>query len=350
MRYRVFTFLLLIWVGCLFSPLSLFSADGRKAVLTGDGLDLKERPEADSETIVTPGAGEAVLIILCLKDTDTVRGTAGHWCLVRYRGVEGWLLDTALNVKDPRAETSYRDVPSLSEEIDRLNKLRESGKLAETEGQCRLIIELIEQNFSPQAITESKRLSGALLNTFMDRIEALVYLHRFDEARAAYAYLMKEYPGIRLEDDFATAKELLDPYMAFMDSYPSAPLFSASDEPMKKIKAALEKRDLSAVSKLAVPGIFEIWVAHTDWVVRLGGRELERQEWLTGSWASPWEIREVSTKVNEAGDIVGYCIVTEPWSLNYHEVQVNRVDFCIDRLPDGNYTFSYLTLYTRPSQ
>jgi hypothetical protein len=350
MRYRVLTFLLFVWIGCLVSPFMLLGAEDRKAVLVGDGSDLKERPDANSGTIIDPGEGKAVLIILCLKDTDTVGGRAGHWCFVRYRGIEGWVFDTALNTGDPRAETSYLDVPSLSEEIGRLDQLRESGKPAETEGQSRLIIEQIERNFSREAIAGSPRLSGNLLGTFSDRVEALVYLHRFDEARAAYAHLMKTYPGIRLEDDFVTAKELLDPYIVFMDSYSSAPLFTTPGEPMKKIRAALEKRDLSALSKLAVPGVFEVWVAHTDWVVRLGDKNLDRQVWLTGSWATPWEIKDVSTRVNQAGDIIGYCIVTEPWNLNYYEIQVNRVDFCVDRLPDGTYTFSYMTLYTRPIQ
>jgi hypothetical protein len=119
---------------------------------------------------------------------------------------------------------------------------------------------------------------------------------------------------------------------------------------MKKIKAALEKRDLSLVSKLAVPGIFEVWVAHTDWVIRLGAQDLDRQVWLTGSWDTSWKVKKVSTRIGEAGNIVGYCIVTEPWNLNYYEIQVNRIDFCVDRLPDGTYAFSYLTLYTRPIQ
>ena len=350
MQYRVLIFLLFVWVGCLFSPLSLLGAENPKAFLVGDETDLRERPDVNSETIVSPGAGEAVLIILCLKETDTMDGSSGHWCLARYRGVEGWVFDTALNTKDPGAETAYRDVPSLSEEINRLEQLRESGKLTETEAQCRLITDQIEGNFSRSSITGSARLSSALLGTFSDRIEALVYLHRFDEARAAYVYFMKTYPGAQLEDNFTTATELLDPYMVFIEAYSSAPVFSAPGEPMKKIKAALEKRDLSLVSKLAVPGIFEVWVAHTDWVIRLGAQELDRLVWLTGSWDTSWKVTEVSTRIGEAGNIVGYCIVTEPWNLNYYEIQVNRIDFCVDRLPDGTYAFSYLTLYTRPIQ
>ena len=119
---------------------------------------------------------------------------------------------------------------------------------------------------------------------------------------------------------------------------------------MKKVRAALEKRDLSLVSNLAVPGIFEVWVAHTDWVLSLGDREVDRQEWLSGSWDTSWEIKEVSSRIDEVGNLIGYCIVTEPWNLNYFEIRVNRVDFCVDRLPDGTYAFSYLTLYTDPMQ
>jgi hypothetical protein len=189
-----------------------------------------------------------------------------------------------------------------------------------------------------------------LLGVFSDRIEALAYLRRFEEARSAYTYFLKTYPDARLEDSFATAGELLDPYMVFIDSYGSAPLYTSPGEPMKKVKSALEKRDLSRVSDLALPGVFEVWVAHTDWIIRLGDEGLDRQAWLTDSWDSAWEIREVSTRIDEAGDIAGYCIVTEPWNLNYYEIRVDRVDFCVDRLHDGSYAFSYVTLYTRPMQ
>jgi len=348
MRYRTLTFLIFIWIGYLFSLLPVFGADGGKAVLIGDGTELKERPDANSETVVAPGAGEAVLIVLRLKDTDTVQGTEGHWCLVRYRGIEGWIFDTMLDTKDPRAEASYRDEPSLADEIAELDKLRESHNLEDMERLSSLITGQIERNFSREEINRSKRLSGELLGSFSGRIEALVYLHRFEEARDVYAYVIKTYPTIRLETDFTTAQELLKPYMVFSERYSSAPLFSNPGQPMKKLRAAVEKRNLSLVSKLAVPGVFEVWVAHTDWVVSLSDRELNRQEWLSASWDTPWEIREVSTRIDEVGNLIGYCIVTEPWDLNYFEIRVNRIDFCVDRLPDGTYAFSYLTLYTDP--
>jgi len=321
-----------------------------KAVISNDLVRIKERPDIDSESVIGIPKGESVLVVLCLKEADTILGAKGHWGLGRYRGVEGWVFDTVLNTRDPKAETAYKDVPSLSEQIGMLDQLRESGKLAETEAQCLLVIDQIEKNFSKKEITDSARLSGAILGTFSNRIEALMYLHRFDEARAAYAYLMKTYPGIHLEDNLTTAKDLLHPYLVFMDAYPSAPLFTAPGEPMKKIKTALEKKDLSLLSKAALPGVFEIWVAHTDWVVQLGERQLDRQGWLAGSWAGPWKITETSATIDDAGNIVGYCVVTEPWSLNYYEITVNRVDFCVDRLPDGKYAFSYMILYTTPIQ
>jgi hypothetical protein len=350
MRYRVCTFLLFVWIGYLFFPFSLRGADLGKAVIKAGGADLKEQPDSNSETIVNLGNGEAVLIVVRLKDTETILGIKGHWCLIRYRGIEGWVFDTMLDTKDGRAETSYRDVPSISEEISRLDQLREAHDLEDMERLSALIIDQIENNFSRQVIEESARLSGELLGSFSNRIEALVYLHRFEEARQAYTYLMRSYPDIKLEDDSTSARELLQPYMVFVECYRSAPLFSNPNEPMKKVRAALEKRDLSLLSKIAVPGIFEVWVANTDWVVRLGDREIDRQEWLSGSWDTSWEIKEVSPRIDEVGNLTGYCIVTEPWNLNYYEIKVDRVDFCIDRLPDGTYAFSYLTLYTEPIQ
>jgi hypothetical protein len=318
------------------------------AVIEADAVALKERPDIDSDKIITIPRGEGVLVVLCLKEADRVLGVTGHWCLVRYRGIEGWVFDTVLDTEDPRAASLYRDEPSLSDEITRLNKLRDSHKLTEMERLSRLIAEQIERSFFREEIDKSARLSGDLLGSFSARIEALVYLHRFDEARAVYDYVMATYPDIKPEVDFVTAREMLQPYMVFIECYDSAPLFDDPGKPMKKLRAALEKRDLSAVSKLAVPGIFEIWVAHTDWVVRLGDRELDRQEWLTASWNTPWEITGVSRLTDESGNLIGYSIVTEPWNLNYYEIRVNRADFCIDRLPDGTYAFSYLTLYTEP--
>ncbi|MBN2225456.1 MAG: hypothetical protein JW765_12325 [Deltaproteobacteria bacterium] len=321
-----------------------------KAVIGADGVQLKERPDFNAKKIIGISEGEAVLVVLCLKDPETALGIKGHWCLVRYRGIEGWVFDTVLDTKDPKAETSYSDVPSLSGEIGKLERLRESRKLEDMENLSALIIDQIEHNFSREDIGGSARLSGDLLASFSGRIEALVYLQRFDEAHKAYSYVMETYPDIKPEVDFITARELLQPYMVFMECYRSAPLFSDPIEPMKKVRAALEKRDLSLVSKLAVPGVFEVWVAHTDWVVRLGDREVDRQEWLSGSWDTSWEIKEVSPRIDEVGNLIGYCIVTEPWDLNYFEIRVNRVDFCVDRLPDGTYAFSYMTLYTEPMQ
>jgi hypothetical protein len=348
MGYRVVRLLLMVWMACLLSPSLLPGVEIGKAVIRADGSPLKERPGSDSETIVALEKGEAVLIILCLKDTDTVLGITGHWCLVRYRGVEGWVFDTVLDTKDPRAETSYRDVASLAEETDRLGQLRESHKLEATERLSSLIIDQIEYNFSRNQIIESRRLSGTLVSAFSDRIEALLYLHRFDEAKETYDYVIKAYPDIKMEGDFASARELLEPFIVFMEHYSAAPVFKNPIEPMKKLKASLEKRDLALVSALALPGIFEMWVAYTDWVIKLGDQELDKQQWLAGSWETPWMIREVSTRTDSSGNLIGYCIVTEPWDLNYYEIQVNRVDFCIDKLPDETYAFSYLILYTEP--
>ncbi len=350
MGHRVLRLLFMVFTACLFLPALGTGAEIGKAVLNVDESALKERPDIDSETIVDVSKGEAVLVILCLKDTDTILGVNGHWCLVRYRGVEGWVFDALLDTTDPRAATSYRDVESLAEEAERLSQLRESHKLEAAERLASLIIDQIEHNFSRQEIINSKRISGTLLSSFSDRIEALLYLHRFEEAQETYEYVMKTYPDIQLEGDLTSAQELLRPFVVFMEEYAAAPLFKNPNEPMKKLRAALEKRDISLVSALAVPGIFEMWVAYTDWVIKLGDQKLDKQEWLSGSWATPWTITDVSKRTDSAGDLIGYCIVTEPWDLNYYEIRVNRVDFCIDRLPDGTYAFNYLILYTEPIQ
>jgi hypothetical protein len=350
MNHRLPTAVACFLLVCALLPLTARAEVNVKAIIGTDVVQLKERPDIDSATIVEIAGGEAVLIVLCLRNPDTSLGAQGRWCLVRYRGVEGWLSEAVLDTTDPRAETSYRDIPSLAKESERLGRLRESHSLEATERLSSLIIDQIEHNFTREQIIASGQLSGTLISTFSDRIEALVYLHRFTDAQETYGYVIKTYPDIQLEGDVTSPQELLQPFVVFMDGYSTAPLFKNPNVPMKKLRTALEKRDLPLVSALAVPGIFEVWVAYTDWVVKLGDQRLDGQEWLSKSWETPWTIKEVSKRTDSAGNLAGYCIVTEPWDLNYYEIRVNRVDFCIDRLPDGTFAFNYLILYTEPVQ
>jgi hypothetical protein len=161
---------------------------------------------------------------------------------------------------------------------------------------------------------------------------------------------MKTYPDAMLEVDFITARELTEPYMVFIDNYGSAALFDNPKQPMEELRKALVKRDISRVSELAVPGVFEMWVAYTDWVVKLGIKQLKDEPWISQSWDTAWKIEGVTDRTDDSGKIIGYCITSKPWKIDYYEIPVNRVDFCIDRLPDGTYAFSYLILYTVPTQ
>ncbi len=342
---------------CLSLICALFSwaAEGAesesiKAVVKTGGFDLKTRPDIDSDTIISVKGGQAVLIVVCLKETDVVSGLPGRWCLVRYRGVDGWMINTCLDTEDPAAEKTYRDVPALDEETDALYRAKESHDLEETARLGSLIVSQVEENFSEREIRQSKRLSSTVLSCVSDRIEALVFLHRFEEARRAYDYLMKTYPDATLESDSITARELTEPYMVFIDNYGSAALFDNPKEPMEELRKALGKRDISRVSKLAVPGVFEVWVAYTDWVVKLGEKKLDDESWLSQSWETNWKIEGVTDRRDDRGKIIGHCVVTKPWKIDYYDIPVTRVDFCIDRLPDGTYAFSYLILYTIPTQ
>ena len=114
---------------------------------------------------------------------------------------------------------------------------------------------------------------------------------------------------------------------------------------------ALEKKDLQALSDMAIPGIFEIWMAYTDWVVKLGDASLIDQAWLTESFENGWQIIEVDTLTDRTGSVSGYCVVTGPWEINYFDRGVNRADFCIDRMPGTEkYAFTYLILHSPPDE
>ena len=102
------------------------------------------------------------------------------------------------------------------------------------------------------------------------------------------------------------------------------------------------------VSKLAVPGIFEIWVANTDWMMRLGEKNLKDLSLLGGHWDDDWDVIGVDPKTGDKGETVGYCIKTGPWQIDYSGRPVEYIDFCIDMLPGGDTVFGYLVLYTRP--
>jgi hypothetical protein len=337
-----------VWIACaVFAAGS--GAEETTAVVSGGGCDLKARPDIAADSVVTIPGGEAVLLQVRLEETDTVAGVVGHWYFVRYRGIDGWVFDARLDTTDPRAKALYRDVPSLGDEMDRLHDAKESGALEKTVRLATGIVSQIEGNFSTGEIGSSKRLSEMILGSLSDKIGALVYLHRFEEARAQYDYLKKTYPNARLENGAVDARELIGPYMVFADRYKSAPLFDNPNEPKERLIAALKKRDIAAISSLALPGLFEVWVAYTDWGEKLADKSLGAEPWLAGRWNSAWSMGKV-VKETDDGKVIGYCVITEPWEVDYYGFPVHRIDFCIDRLPDGTFAFSYLILYTTPSQ
>jgi hypothetical protein len=348
MERRALGIALLVWIAC--AVLAAGSgAEETMAVVKGGGCDLKTRPDMRADRVVTIRGGEAVLLQVRLEETDTVSGVVGHWYFVRYRGVDGWVFDACLDTKNRKAEALYLDIPSLSEEMDRLHDAKESGALDETVRIATEIAGQLEGNFSTGEIGSSKRLSEMILGALSDKIWALVYLHRFEEARAQYDYLKKTYPNARLENGTVDAQELIGPYMVFADRYKSAPLFNTPDEPRERLVAALKKRDIEKISRLALPGLFEVWVANTDWVEKLADKNLRDAPWLAGGWNTGWSMGEVVEKTDD-GRVIGCCVITEPWKIDYYGFPVHRIDFCIDRLPDGTFAFSYLILYTTPSQ
>ena len=348
--HRAYTIIVgLLIVSVFFPGTSLFSQE-TKALVKSGGVDLRARPTIESDTVVKIKGGEAVLLLTRLSETDTVSGVTGHWYSVQYRGIDGWIFDSSLDTANPEAENLYRDLPSLTDQMKLLYEAKESGALEETVSLATQIVGEIEGNFTKHEIRSSQRLSEMILISLVDKIEALSYLHRFDAARAHYDYLIKNYPDAMLQDGLVGVQELVGPYMVFTDRYKSAPLFSNLNEPRERLTGALEKRDITKISNLAVPGVFEVRVANTDWWIKLGKRNLTDESWLSLSWEEGWKMGVVDETTDEGGRIIGYCIVTEPWDIDYYGFPVHRVDFCIDRLPDGACAFSYMILYTTPSQ
>jgi hypothetical protein len=321
---------------------------GEKALVTRDGVDLKLYPGIGVANIISIETGEAVEIINRLESPESAYGFKDHWYYVRYRGLEGWIFGAFLSFADPGADDIYLDVPSLTDRTNLLFEKKDSGELGEAVSLANEIIFDIESNFTPPQIKKSRRLSELVLTSLYIKGESLIYLGEFEESRETFEYLIGTYPEAELELDPITASEIVRPFLSFIEHYSNARVFENPYTALNALKGALNDRDLDEVSRLALPGIFELWVAHTDWVSRLGDGALAEQGWLMESWDGSWEILNVFEKKDENGEILGFCIETGPWEINYYGRVVDRVDFCIDQLAGSGYVFSYLIVYTTP--
>ncbi|MBN1880947.1 MAG: hypothetical protein JW885_02130 [Deltaproteobacteria bacterium] len=325
------------------------------AVIIGEEVRVFSRPTMHAGTVVTiDGNGEmkeAVCILNRLEEPETIDGVTDHWYFIRYRGVEGWIFGTYLLLDDKEARKSLVEVPSY---FDRINSVYEDIEEESFKNAARTaegIVSDIEANFSRQQIENSPLLLELILTALVTRGEALVYLGKYDDAHDVFDYLTKAYPDARMELEAVTVDELVVPYLSYIACEKDIKLFENPGECRDVVIAALEGRDLQTLSDMAIPGIFEIWMAYTDWVVKLGDESLTGQTWLTDSFDDAWQIIEVDTLTDRTDDVSGYCVVTGPWKIDYFGRQVNRADFCIDRVPGtGKYAFTYLILYSPPDE
>lgn len=330
-------------------PLSSMAFKGIEyARVKESGAKLKSRPRLETDTVVAIKKGEVVLVKNRLEGPDEISGVSDHWYFVQYKGLSGWIFGTSLDMKDPEAGDSYVDVESFFERTNEIYEMKEAGDLTGTIQLADEILCDVKTGFGMEEIDKSDRLKEIILLASVVKGECLVFLKRFDEAEETYRYLLKNYPGAVFEHESISASEVVKPYLVYMKKYPEVVIFSNPKTGLERLKAALEKKDLNTVSELAVPGIFEIWVANTDWMMRLGEKNLKDVSLLGGHWDDDWDVIEVDPKTGDDGEIVGYCIKTGPWQIDYSGKPVESIDFCIDKLPGGDIVFGYLVLYTRP--
>ncbi len=347
-KIQVFFALLLL---CLVTPRTSFAFFGDKALIKDSflGVELKSYPSAASEIIIRIDGGEAVKVINRLERPEKLYGFHNHWYFVRYKGLEGWVFGAFIDTDDKRAEDSYVDVPSF---LDRTNAMYEEKERENYEGATSLALEIvrdIEDNFKKDDIKKSRRLLEFISSSLLIEGELYMYMGEFKSAEKAFQYLVDNYPEAELELESTTAAEVVNSFLFFINRYSKEFFFDDPTSCLKEVEDALKARDIEGVSQLALPGIFEVWVAHTDWVVRTGDMGLCDQSWLKESWADKWEIILVDKKIGDDGEIVGYCIETGPWKMDYYGIPVDQVDFCIDIFPGSGYALSYLILHTSPS-
>lgn len=347
-KIQVFFALLLL---CFVSPQISLAFFGDKALIkdTFFEVELKSYPSTAAESIIKIGGGEAVKVINRLERPEELYGFYDHWYFVRYRGLEGWVFGAFIDTDDEKAEDSYVDVPSF---LNRTNMMYEEKERKNFEGAASLASEIvgdIEDNFIKDEVKGSKRLTELILTSLLIEGELYMYMGEFKKAEKIFQYLVENYPEAELELESTNAAEIVKPFIYFIDRYSQTFFFDDPSSCLKGLEDALKARDIEGVSRLALPGIFEVWVAHTDWVLRLGEIELADQSWLNESWADKWEIILVDPKRGDDGETVGYCVETGPWGIDYYGIPVDQVDFCIDMFPGSGYAFSYLILYTSPS-
>lgn len=339
----------------LFGGVSARGFETECALVIGEEVRLFSRPTTHAGVIITidgtEETRESVYIINRLEEPETIDGVTDHWYFIRYRGLEGWIFGSYLFFHDKEARTLLVEVPSY---FDRINAVYEDINEESFKDAARTAEEVvsdIEVNFSRQQIDNSPLLMELILTALVARGEALVYLEKYDDARDVFNYLREVYPEARMELEAVTVDELVVPYLSYIEYEKEIRLFDTPEECREAVISALKEKDIQTLSDMAIPGIFEIWVAYTDWVVKLGGETLQDQPWLIDSFDDDWQIIEVDTHTGRAGAVSGYCIVTGLWEIDYFGRSVNRVDFCIDRMPGTEkYAFSYLILYSPPDE
>ena len=339
----------------LFGGMSARGFETGYALIIGEEVQLFSRPAMHAGVIITIDGNdemsESVCIINRLEEPETIDGVTEHWYFIRYRGIEGWIFGSYLLLDEEGAREFLVEVPSYFDRINTVYEDIEEESFREAARTAEEIVTDIESNFSRQQIDNSPLLLELILTALIARGEALIYLEKHGDAGEVFDYLAGAYPDARMELEAVTADELVIPYLSYIEHQKDISLFETPEECREVLIRALEEKDLQTLSGMAIPGIFEIWMAYTDWVVKLGNESLQDQTWLTDSLDDVWQIIEVDTLTDRSNDVSGYCVVTGPWEIDYFGRQVNRADFCIDRMPGtGKYAFTYLILYAPPDE
>ena len=347
-KNHIFFALLLL---CLAAPNISLAFFGDKALVKDSyfEVELKFYPSPSSEVLVKMDGGEAVKVINRLENPENLYGSYDHWYFVRYKGLQGWVFGAFIDTTDKRAEGAYIDVPSF---LDRTNAMYEEKESEDYEDALSLasgIVRDIEGNFTKEDIKGSRRLTEFISSSLLVEGELYLYLGERESAEVAFRYLLDNYPEAELELESTTAADVVKSFLFFINRYSEGLFFDDASSCLEEVEDALKAKNLKKVSRLVLPGIFEVWVANTDWIVRTGDVELCDQQWLKESWGDKWEIILVDEKKGDDGETTGYCIETGPWGMDYYGITVDQVDFCIDLFPGSGYVLSYLILHTSPN-
>lgn len=327
-----------------------FGYEGKKAVILPPGVDLRSRPMKSAETIVCIESGDVVEIVNRLERKDELFGARDRWYLVRYHGLEGWIFGLFIDIDGKNATKHFVEISPFSERINTLLVEEESKNDEAVIEIASSILSDIDANFSKETIRGSKILKEYIFTSLFASGKAYTFLGKYDDAKKTFKYLSSSYPEIEMELETVVTAKAVEPYLVYIDSVSNAIFYESPEDCVRAIESALKKKDLKRLSNLAVPGIFEIVIAHTDWATKVGKASLIDNSWFVTGWRGKWEVTSANMEYGPGDETVIGCVETKSWDIQYYGQMIERVDFCVEKIADEGCCLSYMVLYISPQQ